>query len=78
MPKSAVGTVGAIMMAAQTEGKAGGGNIADNGDAGPYFATRNAPEAGAGARDYPSARFINGEFHAQTFSDEALLYALAE
>ncbi len=36
------------------------------------------PETAAGDRDYPSARFINGEFRAQTFSDEALLYAMAE
>ena len=36
------------------------------------------PESAAGAWNYPSARFINGEFRAQTFSDEALLYALAE
>jgi len=31
-----------------------------------------------GHRDFPSARFINGEFHAQTFSDEALLSALVD
>jgi len=28
--------------------------------------------------DFPSARFINGEFRAQTFSDEALLSALVD
>ncbi len=79
MPKSAAGTVGAIMIAGhQTEDKTGGGNVADKGGANLYSVRRNAPEAAAGARDYPSARFINGEFHAQTFSDQALLYALAE
>ncbi len=39
---------------------------------------KRPPKPGAGALDYPSARFINGEFRAQTFSDEALLYAMAE
>ncbi len=78
MPRSAAGTVGAIMMVAQTEGKTRGGNVADNGEAGLYSVRPNAPQAAAAARDYPSARFINGEFHAQTFSDEALLSAMAE
>ncbi|HEC90252.1 MAG TPA: hypothetical protein ENI55_01150 [Alphaproteobacteria bacterium] len=82
MPKRAAGTVGKVAMVAQT----GGRNESGNGESSPYsviHARRTAPEKiilqpAAGARDYPSARFINGEFRAQTFSDEALLYALAE
>ncbi len=67
MPKSAAGAVGEVTMAAHV----GGQNEAGNGSERPA-------KSGAGVLDYPSARFINGEFRAQIFSDEALLYALAE
>ncbi|HEC90949.1 MAG TPA: hypothetical protein ENI55_04715 [Alphaproteobacteria bacterium] len=70
MPESAAGTVGEITTAART---GAGNNGADNGAKHPARL-----KIATGAGDYPSARFINGEFRAQTFSDEALLYALAE
>ncbi len=69
MPRSAAGTIDEVTMAARTGAINGTDKVSER---------PPRPQPVAGTLDYPSARFINGEFRAQTFSDEALLYALAE
>jgi len=69
MLKSTAGTVGEATMELRTRAI----NVAASGVEPPP-----RPQPATSDLDYPSARFINGEFRAQTFSDEALLYAMAE